>query len=923
MPYACRRRPFSQSSLYAAVVSSSLAEGLYEHLLTRALGAAVERSQPLQRAIANVDPADGPLVLTRHLAREVERALAAIPQDDDRLDRQARVVDALLLRLRELVPEAECSEDAEVLQPVRRLEALFRAAPPIRPSTPLSSTTLLTRTRAEPALGLELAREIASADRIDALIAFITVGGVRAIRDALEQFSLRGEGRRMRVLTTTFTGTTEVAALDFLARLPGVEVRVSYNTQRSRLHAKAWLFRRASGLHTAYVGSANLTHTALGAGQEWMVKVCAADVAHVIDKFDGTFESLWNDPEFEPYDPASEADRKRLTAALSRDAAESHPRVLFALRPYPFQEEILDRLAADRSLHGRRRNLVVAATGTGKTVIAAFDYLREATRAGVRPRLLFIAHRRELLEQARETFRHVLGDHSFGELLGDRETPQHWDYVFATIQSASTTIVPRLGAEHYRYVVVDECHHLPARSYQELVTNLRPDLLLGLTATPERADGKSLLPDFDNHIAAELRLWHALDRQLLVPFEYFGIADNTDLTRLRWARGGYAADDLEGVYTGNDVRVDMIVTQLQRRVSDVSRIHALAFCVSVKHAEYMAEALTARGVPAIAVHGDSPAQVRDSARSRLERREVNVVCTCDLYNEGVDLPFVDVLLLLRPTASATVFMQQIGRGLRTHRDKSSCLILDFIGQHRTEFRFDGLYAALTGLRRSALRQAAASGFPYLPSGCTLQLDEVARERVLSSLQASVAGARRLIEELRELSQEGGELTLGKYLDATGRDVEDVYSAGGWTTLRSRAGLCPAVSDEASELSKRLGSLVHVDEPTRLRVWRDAVVNAANDSGVAFSPYERRRLAMLAFQLRRHGIVRVAEETARELAQYTEVRREVSELFDVLEDRVDLPNASTRSPSGRSRFTASIHAERSPPRSASSPPARRA
>lgn len=859
-----------------------LAEGLYEHVVSEELAQALEETA-LRSDQRSLDPADAPLTLSRHLAREIERALEAIP-GKDRVIAQTELVNALLARLLELAPAA-AQPELRVLLPPKRLESLYRSQPFPRPQTPLASSTLLTRSRSEPALGHELAREISSADRIDAVVAFVTMGGIRAIRDALESFSGRGTGERFRLLTTTFTGTTEPEALDALARLPGVSVKVSYDVRRTRLHAKAWLFHRDSGLHSAYVGSANLTSTALGSGHEWMVKVTAGDLPHVVDKFEGTFETLWNDPEFERYDPANAADRGRLAAALGseRTAQSEATPVLFRLRPFPFQEEILDRLAAERLVHCRRRNLVVAATGTGKTVIAAFDYKRQIGPDEIPPSLLFLAHRRELLEQARLTFRHVLGTGDFGELLVQGEEPKSWDHVFATIQSAeSRELVKRLGPDHFSYVVLDEAHHAPARSYQAIVPCLQPRILLGLTATPERSDGKSLLPDFDHHVAAELRLWHALERQLLVPFEYYGVSDNTDLTRVRWSRAsGYDAEELSNLYTGNEARVDLIVEQLRRRVRSVRECRALAFCVSVAHAEYMAEALSARGIPALAVHGGTPDAARRAAPDRLRERDVNVLCTCDLYNEGVDLPFVDALLMLRPTASASLFLQQLGRGLRQHERKETCLVLDFIGQHRSEFRFDATLAALSGVPRGQLRRAVVEGFPFLPSGCVMQLDVVARRRILAALQQAIAGAKQLTAEVRELAQGDSAYPLATYLEQTAREVEDVYEVGGWTTLLARAGVLDA-DDSARDLSRRLGSLLHVDEPVRLRAWPSAA--APPDT----SELSQRRLAMLDFQLFHQGVLQDADQTVALFRAQPAVQRELTQLVAILEDRIPLP-----------------------------------
>jgi len=863
-------------------VPASLRDGIYEHLLTQLLERDVAASAPSVPELRALEDTDLPAWLARHFTRELEGAL----RDAGGADEQIAIVHGLLDRLAELVPTAAAAADAgasRVAAPARLLQSLYRTAPPLRPASPLSTSTLLTRAPKDPALGHELSREIASADSIDILAAFVTLGGVRAVREELERAARRGA--RIRLLTTVFTGTTEVNAVEAIAALTGAEVRISYDVRRTRLHAKAWLFERSSGLHTAYVGSANLTATALGSGLEWMVKVCAADLPSVIDKFRGTFEGLWNDTEFEPYDPAAESSRQRLRVALRDERQSATPTVvpLFTLQPFPFQLEILDRIEVERALHGRHRNLVIAATGTGKTVIAAFDYLRACERAQTRPRLLFLAHRREILEQALATFRQVLRDHAFGELCVDGNVPSQWEYVFATIQSAANNLDERVPADHFRFVVVDECHHAPADSYQRVLRLLRPEVLLGLTATPERSDGKSLLPDFGDRIAAELRLWHALDRQLLVPFEYYGVADaaGTDLEKLRWSRRGYPLDELSTLYTGNEARVDLIVEQLRRRVVDPRRIRAIAFCVSVEHAAFMASALTARGIPAELVYGGSPDEARRLAPQRLRERTVNVLCTCDLYNEGVDLPFVDTLLLLRPTTSAALFMQQIGRGLRLFEGKSSCLVLDFIGQHRAEFRFDEIYSAITGVARGRLERDVQEGFPYLPSGCVFQLDAVVKERVLTSLKSAVANAAVLTRELREMAGRGADVTLGEFLDGSGREVEDVYRAGGWTSLRTRAGaLDGGVDDEALDLSRRLERLLHTDDMTRLGLWKDRP-NAQNDATYL------RRLTMLEFQLNHRGVLRDPTDGAPWLFGRSAIREELSQLADVLTERVAL------------------------------------
>jgi hypothetical protein len=309
----------------------------------------------------------------------------------------------------------------------------------------------------------------------------------------------------------------------------------------------------------------------------------------------------------------------------------------------------------------------------------------------------------------------------------------------------------------------------------------------------------------------------------------------------------------------------------------------------------MAKSLTERGLPAIALHGESNDVERAEAPRKLRERRVNVICTCDLYNEGVDLPFVDTLLFLRPTQSVTLFIQQLGRGLRHWREyaqktkgdeKATCLVLDFIGQHRADFRFDAALSALTGVPRARLIKALEQGFPLLPSGCTVQLDAVARAQVLESLKTHLARRNRIVEEVKELTAEaGGKLSLNAYLEATGRELSEVYSGdSGWTTLRRAAGLLPAENNGEDDLSRRLGWLLHVDEPHRFASWTRALQEpklAVRDSATAH------RLVMLGFQLYHRGVVRDAREVAQTIGKHAAIREELTELTEVLDANISL------------------------------------
>jgi superfamily II DNA or RNA helicase/HKD family nuclease len=790
-------------------VTEPLAEGLYETLRTDALDAVLARSAELTPRFASVDPADEPHVLARHVATAVERARAGERDPvrrhalvNDLLGRVAAEADRLGARSEQLVVLSR-----ETAPGVHRLE---------RPVTPLSSAALLTNARDEPSLGAELRAELGSADRVDLLCAFVRWHGIRVLEEQLD--ALHRRGVPFRVITTTYVGATEQRAVDALVRRYRAQVKVSYETQTTRLHAKAWLFRRNSGFDTAFVGSSNLSRSALVEGLEWNVRLSAVATPDLVRKFAGTFDSYWADPAFVDYDPDRRQDSDRLRDALGRDRIDVSAISGLEVRPHPHQTMILDALESERTLHERHRNLVVAATGTGKTVVAALDYSRLRT-ALPRARLLFVAHRKEILEQSRRMYREVLADGAFGEIYVGGERPERWEHVFASVQSLAAYGVERLPADHFDVVVVDEFHHAEAPTYRRLLDHLTPRELLGLTATPERSDGADVREQFGGRTAYELRLWDALSADLLVPFHYFGVADDVDLQGIEWKRGSYDIAALDAVYTGNDARAAKVLRETTDKVTDVTRMRALGFCVSVAHARYMAEVFTRAGIPSLAVAGTTSPADRADALRRLRAGEVNCLFAADLFNEGLDIPDVDTVLFLRPTQSATVFLQQLGRGLRRAPGKAVLTALDFIGQHRREFRFDVRYRALTGSTRKGLIDDIERGFPFLPSGSQLVLDRVVEKIVLDNVRQQLRVTRRaLVADVRA----HGDLSLARYLEESGRELADVYRrSGSWTGLRREAGLptsAPGPDEEA--LLKKVVAFAHVDDRERAETYAD-------------------------------------------------------------------------------------------------------
>ncbi len=859
--------------------------GLYEQLVTAALEERLGRLGTDLLLIRDaIDPAEAPNRIALHLGHLIRRAITGLDAKERTQVglRLAREIGGLLQNASRAVDSGDLPSAAgELLRAIagRNPDGSPESFP--QPATPLLDTTLLTNAPGEPRIGHQLRTEIPSADRIDVLMAFVRQTGIRPLIDLLRRHV--DSGRRLRVLTTTYTGSTELSALTSL-RDAGAEIGVSYDTSNTRLHAKAWLFHRATGFSTAFIGSSNLTHSAQVSGLEWNVRVSGARNPDVIDKFAAIFDSYWNGGDFRPFD----ADEFREHV----QSAPSGPRIYLSpveIRPEPFQARLLEQIELAR-LQGRHRNLLVSATGTGKTVMAALDYQRLRTRLP-RSRLLFVAHRREILDQSLATFRHALRDAAFGERWVGGDRPTDFEHVFASIQSLTASGMQHIAPDHFDVVIIDEFHHAAARTYDALLTQLRPCELLGLTATPERGDEQSILHWFDDRIAAELRLWDAIDQHRLCPFAYYGISGGADYRGVRWVRGrGYDAAELGALVTGDHVLARRIIQKVLDTAPDPASMRALGFCVSVGHARFMAEQFRNAGLASVAVSADTSENERQQALADLATGRLRAVFSVDLFNEGIDIPAVDTLLLLRPTDSPTVFLQQLGRGLRLEAGKSVCTVLDFVGQHRREYQFHRRYGALLRGGRKQLIQQIEAGFPFLPSGCHMELDAVAARTVLDNIRNSLPSTwHAKTNELQRVA-EGNPITLTRFLDASGLALEDIYSNSHcWSDLLAAGGL-PLLPAGPSEvvLRRALSRLVHVDDPLRIQFNLGLSARQEPPDLASMSLHDRRLFHLLAAMLTESASD--AGDTLASAAaliwQHPQVLLELGQLMEVLADQLE-------------------------------------
>ena len=673
-----------------------------------------------------------------------------------------------------------------------------------------------------------LQRELQACTSARIAVAFVMRSGVDLLEGAIRAALLRGA--EIRLLTTDYLGVTEPEALGRLCVWPGrFDVRV-YSHERRSFHPKAYLFERADGSGRAFIGSANMSRMGLREGVEWTWTVLDVDFGHPMHEIRTRFDELFTCEDAQPLTPdwisayrARRQVRPFVEALTPPDAAPTvQPREVQVLA---LQE--LDRLRSD----GQSKALVVAATGLGKTFLAAFD-ARDAAC------VLFVAHREELLRQAASAFGQVYPGRTQGFVMEGRAEYDR-DCVFASVQTLSRPEnLTREELPRFDYVVIDEFHHAAAESYLRILQVLAPRFLLGLTATPFRGDNRDLLELCDGNLAYQVGLFEAIGFGWLVPFHYFGVADTVVYSDdMLTARRTYDASKLTLRFNTAD-RAELVIDRFRRHTSRA----ALGFCVSIENADFMAAQFVSAGIPAAAVHSASTSMDRVEAVRKLERGQLRVLFTVDMFNEGVDIPAIDLVLFVRPTESMTIFLQQLGRGLRLSDQKKFLTVLDFIGNYRNaHFKLPFLAGqdlsqdldpgkALKLLARWTQEGIAPPG---IPAGVAIELEPVALNALSASLQSATPLRQLILSDLAEMAarlkraptvyewQQFGRYSLRTAMTALGVDR--------WHRILERAGM---LEPEAKALEQAAGDFLREIETTRMnKSFKMVVLLAMCDGGV--------------------------------------------------------------------------------------------
>lgn len=620
-------------------------------------------------------------------------------------------------------------------------------------------------------LAFEITKRLKECDYFEFSVAFISESGLAVLKQIL--LYLKEKGVKGRIITSTYLGFNAPKMFKQLLSFTNIEVRV-FEQEHCGFHPKGFIFH--TGDHRdIIVGSSNLTQTALESNQEWDLFFTSHENGELASQVSNVFDIQWE-----------------LSTPLTNEWIESYKETYVKpfrpasvqsskiIKPNKMQEEALKSLKNLRD-NNKDKALLISATGTGKTFLSAFDVRRFKPK-----RLLFVVHRRNIAEAALRSFKYLIPNVSMGIFSGNtKETDS--DFIFSTVQTIHKKEYREMfDRDAFDYIIIDEVHRAGAQSYQDIVDYFKPKFLLGMSATPERSDDFDIYEMFDHNIAYEIRLIQAMEYNLLCPFHYYGITDMT-------IDGIEIDDKSEFNILTSELRVDYIIEKINEYGYSGDRIHGLIFCSRKDECEKLSQLFNMRGYKTIALTGDSSEEMRQKAIDSLESNDENsldYIFTVDIFNEGIDIPKVNQVVMLRPTESAIVFVQQLGRGLRKNDSKEYVVIIDFIGNYEKNFLIPVALSGQTNYNKDSLRQFVCEGSLITPGASTIQFDQITEKRIYQSIDAANFTQVRLIKDsYKQLKEKLGRIPHLKEFEQYGAiDVQLMFqnkSLGCYHTFLSK------------------------------------------------------------------------------------------------------------------------------------------
>lgn len=597
-----------------------------------------------------------------------------------------------------------------------------------------------------------LKKELLSCKKFYFIVSFIKFSGIQLLINIFEELEKKGiEGE---IITSVYLNITDVKALQILQRYKNIKVKI-YNNSSESFHTKAYLFEKEK-YSTCIIGSSNLSQSALYSAEEWNVKLTNNNFFQIYDKSMKQFKLLWNSNEaielnddfIQKYDEYKKKNIQQNTFDYKKIINDKYNE----FKPNTMQKEILEKLKITRE-HGQTKGLVVAATGTGKTYLAALDIKNYFSKNSKEFKILFVAHREELLENGMTVLSNILkiNKNNFGICFGGIKDINK-KIIFASIQTLRTEY-KNFKQDYFDYIVVDEFHHASADSYIKVINYFNPKFLLGLTATPERMDGKNILALCNYNLVGEIGLKKAMEQDLIAPFHYFGINDSTiDYNKITYKNGKYDESELTQNLNKNR-RIDYILDKINKFGFCGDCLSAIAFCENIEHANFMNKQFKRVGYKSKVLTSKTNTTERSNLLNDFKNKKIEILCVVDIFNEGIDIPNINLLLFLRPTLSSTIFIQQIGRGLRKYKNKDFVTIIDFIGNHKKDYLITKIFSEKIQEKnyiydkKEKIINEIKNQFSNIPGVSYIELDRICQERIIKKIEKINFNSKKILKDL--------------------------------------------------------------------------------------------------------------------------------------------------------------------------------